>query len=237
MAMLRESPDALTTRAASTVSPVITTGHDLCTACGVNPRAGKGANTKCVPCLKAAAAAYSRHRAEAEATYASRIAVSAKTCRGCKKELSLGAFAPHPLAKDGHRNFCRKCVAKGRRHNHQMTPKRKARARELRQRPEQKARNLEAVYRWRAANPAAIAAHAVVDEAIRTGEITPPKTCQAHGCRKRRGLASHHNSYAANRRKAVVWLCSSHHRSAHSGRPVALKKSAGIKVAHAPKAA
>ena len=181
--------------------------------------------------------AWGTTRAAAEAIIAERRKASQKTCRTCRKELPLGAFAPYARSKDGHRRSCRKCVATGRAPKKQHTPEQKARAAELRKQPHRKAANLEAVYKWRAANPDAIAAHAAVDAALKAGEIVPAKTCQAADCRKRRGLASHHNSYAASRRKVVVWLCNSHHRTAHSGRLVPLKKSAGAKVARAPNAA
>ena len=125
-------------------------------------------------------------------------------------------------------------MATGRAAPKQRTPEQKARDAELRKEPHRKAANLESVYKWRAANPDAIAAHLAVDKALKDGELVPAKTCQAHGCRKRRSLSSHHNSYAPNRRKAVVWLCAQHHRQTHSGQPVPLKKTAPCKLAKAP---
>jgi hypothetical protein len=237
MAALREPDGFLSPGEASTVSPVIAPDDSLCTVCGVNPRAGRGSNTKCVPCLKAAAALYHQHRAEAEATYAARLAASAKTCKACKRALPLGAYAPHPNAKDGHRNICRKCVAKGCRSRPAPTPEQRARHAARARQPEQRARNLAAVYRWRATHPEAVAAHEAVDRAIAAGELAPTKSCEAQGCKKRSRLESHHNSYAPNRRKAVIWLCRDHHRAAHNGPPVPLKKTAPVKFAKAPKAA
>jgi hypothetical protein len=176
-------------------------------------------------------------RAAAEAQLAARLADTTKVCRSCKKPKSFDAFAPNKIARDGRRRDCRACVAAGRSPAKGRSPEQKARRAELNKQPHRRAGVLASVYRWRAANPDAIAAHAAVDVAIRSGEIVPAKTCQAHGCKKRNGLASHHNSYAANRRKRVVWLCRHHHRTVHTGRNVPLKKSAPCKVASAPKAA
>jgi hypothetical protein len=236
MAAYRE-PDALTTGEPSTVSLVIAPDDSLCTVCAVHPRAGRGRNTKCVPCLKAAAALYHQHRAEAEAAYAARLAAGTKTCRACKKALPLGAYAPHPKGKHGRRVICRKCVSKGCRSRPAATPEQRARHAARARQPEQRARNLAAVYRWRASHPEAVAAHEAVDRAIAAGELAPTKSCEAQGCKKRSRLDSHHNSYAPNRRKAVIWLCRDHHRAAHNGPPVPLKRTAPVKFAKAPKAA
>jgi hypothetical protein len=234
MATLRE-PDAAP---AGAIGPA-PTRHDptLCAICHARPRAGRGALTRCVPCIKAQAERDRQDRAAAEALVAARLAATTKVCRSCKRSKSFDAFAPNKTAKDGRRCDCRACVAAGRAGTKQRTPEQKKRRAELNKQPHRRAGILASVYRWRAANPDAIAAHAAVDKAMCKGDLVPAKMCQAEGCRRRKSLHSHHNSYAASQRTRVLWLCRDHHGAVHTGRPVPLKKSAHCKFAKAPKAA
>jgi hypothetical protein len=234
MAMLRE-PD--TAPAGCAIAPAPIPGPNLCVVCNARPRAGRGALSRCVACIKAEAERDRQDRAAAEAQLAARLAATTKVCRTCKRTKALDAFTANKNAKDARRRDCKACVSAGRSPTKRRSPAEKARRAKLNKQPHRRAGILASVYRWRAANPDAIAAHAAVDVAIRSGDIVPAKTCQAHGCKKRSGLASHHNSYAANRRKCVVWLCRHHHRTVHTGRNVPLKKSAPCKVASAPKPA
>jgi hypothetical protein len=234
MAMLRE-PDAASAGGGTAPAPI--PDPTLCTVCGEHPRAGRGALSRCVRCIKAEAERDRQERAAAAALVAARLAATAKICRSCRKPKSLNAFAPSKIARDGRQRNCKACITAGRARTKQRTRAQKKRRAELNKQPHRRAGILASVYRWRAANPDAIAAHAAVDEAMRAGGIVPAKTCQAEGCRRRKSLHSHHNSYAASQRTRVLWLCRDHHGAVHTGRPVPLKKSAHCKLAKAPKAA
>ena len=62
MATAARQAELLLDGGASSV-PLVIPDASLCTSCGVNPRAGKGACTKCVACLRAAAERYRQERA------------------------------------------------------------------------------------------------------------------------------------------------------------------------------
>jgi hypothetical protein len=232
MAALRE-PDALAPAGGEAIAPAIVLG--LCIVCGVNPKAAQGRLSRCLPCIRQAAEQNRQARIAAEAALAAKR--TTKVCSSCKRTKAMADFSPHRLAKDGRRKDCRQCVAADRVKRKQRTDAQKARAKELAQQPHRKIANLLSVLQWQARNGEAIEAQRAVDRAIRAGEIVPAKSCQAAGCKRRSGLASHHNSYAANRRKRVVWLCNQHHRITHSGRNVPLKRTAPVKFARAPQAA
>ena len=233
--MAVREPDALTTGAASTVPPVITTGPpDLCTTCHVNPRHAHGRLSRCLDCVRAEAERARNARAEAERIVVARRAELTKPCRCCQKVKALADFAPHPIAKDGRRRDCRSCVARGRAKGKLRTPAQLAKDRERANRPERKTRNLEAVHRWQATNKAALQAHKAVSVAVREGKLTPPSSCQVQGCRRRKRLHAHHRSYHPKCRLKVIWMCAQHHKSIHSGLKLKLKAGAAFKTAVAP---
>jgi hypothetical protein len=237
MATLREPDGDLATGAASTVSPVIS-GYDLCAACHVNPRHAHGRLSRCLPCIRADAQRFRDTRAAAEAALAARTEQPTKVCRTCSKPKSLGEFARHARGKDGRRTHCRSCVNAGKvKRNPPLSAEQRARDRERRRHPDYLARNLEAAHAWQARNATAVDARKAVTRAVKSGTITPAKTCQVAGCRKRSGLHGHHNSYAPRNHLRVVWLCRGHHQSVHAGMRFKLKAAARCRTAYAPETA
>ena len=230
--MSLRAPDALALGEASVAPAIIAV--PLCARCGENPRAGCGALSRCIPCIREAAERDRQDRIAAEALVAERLRQTVKVCRTCKREKSVADFSPHRLAKDGRRKNCRACVSANRVKRKALTPEQKARDRELRQQPHRKAANLEAVISWQARNPAAIRAARLLDADVRHAKITPATTCEAERCEATGRLHGHHNSYS---RRRVAWLCAGCHRLCHSGVPLRLKESAALRVARAPKTA
>jgi hypothetical protein len=224
---------ALAGDGADAVPPIVI---DLCVQCGLRPRAAGGRLSRCLACVKRSAEEDRIARALAEAKLAARVEQPTKRCRSCKADKPLDGFARHRLSRDGLRHDCRSCVANGKaKRRKPLTEAQREADRAARRAPHRMAANLESVIAWQTRNGAAREAHRVVDRAVRAGEVVPAKVCQGAGCKRRSGLVSHHNSYARNRRKRVVWLCQQHHRIVHSGRNLPLKRTAPVRFAKAPK--
>jgi hypothetical protein len=229
-ASLRE-PDALAPAGGEgiTAPPIIL---DPCVVCGVNPKAANGRLSRCISCIKAAAAEDRAARAAAEAALAEKRAESIKACRTCKRTKALADFSPHRLSKDGRRHDCRACVALGRtKRRKPLTEAQRQADRAARQSPHRKATNLESVIAWQTRNPAAVRAARLLDADIRHGKVSRATVCEAERCEATGRLCGHHNAY--NRRR-VAWLCPGCHRRVHSGIPLRLKDSAALRVARAP---
>lgn len=73
-------------------------------------------------------------------------------------------------------------------------------------------RDISPQLKWNRANPQAIAAHRVVDRAIRRGELHR-EPCQICGA----PAEAHHESYEEP--LVVMWLCRFHHRRHHDRGP------------------
>jgi hypothetical protein len=214
--------------------PPIVADPSLCAVCGVGKRAGSGLLTRCMGCIKADAQRARDAGAAARARVAATVGAS-KTCRTCQRSKPLVEFGTHARSKDGHRRDCRKCVATGKaERNKPLTAEQKIRDRARRQTAHYRAKNLAAAVAWQTRNADAVAARNAVGAAKKAGTLVPPRSCQAEGCRKRRQLHAHHNSYTARNRLRVAWLCGSHHRTVHAGLKLKLKAGAAFKTAVAP---
>jgi hypothetical protein len=69
----------------------------------------------------------------------------------------------------------------------------------------------EAMSEWKANHPEAIAAHTILQKAVRAGTIIKPNKCSQ--CHKIKRLSAHHNNY--NKPLEIEWLCSSCHKLKH----------------------
>jgi hypothetical protein len=214
------------------------TDPNLCISCNLRPRHAHGKLSRCLPCIKADAQRFRDVRAKAEATLAAKTEQPTKVCRTCRKPKAVGEFARHARGKDGRRAHCRSCVTAGKvKRAKPLSPERQARDRERRRSPEYLAKNLEAAHAWQARNKVAVAARKAVTKAVKTGALTPAKTCQVVGCRKRSGLVGHHNSYVPRNHTRVVWVCRAHHQSTHAGMRFKTKAAAAYRTAYAPETA
>lgn len=207
---------------------------ELCSVCHGNPRAGRGASLRrCLPCIRKAAEADRLAREEAQRRHISKLLElkpdkPVKTCRTCHSMRPLEAFAKHRLSKDGHQYHCKSCVAVGRKRKRPvMSPEQIEADRRRRAEPHRRESNLAAVVRWQANHPEAGHARRALKRAVKIGAVTPAACCEAKGCTEER-VQGHHSSYKQARR--ATWLCASHHRRAHAGHRVPLKKGGRVRL-------
>jgi hypothetical protein len=218
--------------------PPTVANPDLCVTCRERPRHAGGRLQRCLVCIKSAAQQVRDTRAQIEAALAAKAEQPTKVCRTCAKAKPLGDFARHASGKDGRRAHCRACVSAGKvKRSKPLSPEGQARDRERRRSPEYLAQNLAASHAWQTRNKVAVEARRAVTKAVKAGTLTPAKTCQILGCRKRSGLVGHHNSYAPRNRIRVVWVCRAHHQSVHSGVRFKTKAAASYRTAYAPETA
>ena len=137
-----------------------------------------------------------------------------KTCRTCKAELPLEAFAEHNGSRDGRRLDCRECLLSGRRKLKIETPAQRARRKERQARKKWQRSYRAARGRHQARFPKAARAGRIAKEAARTGRIPKPAHCQVLDCTETRHLERHHHDY--DRPLEVLWACAAHHRRGHS---------------------
>lgn len=137
-----------------------------------------------------------------------------KSCRTCKTEQPLSAFARHNGSHDGYRQHCRECLRTGRRQPKRETEDQRAQRRRRQSRQTWRRSHLQALARHQARFPRAAAATRAVQVAIKAGRITPAKGCQAAGCTFTGRLEAHHNDHA--RPLEVLFVCPAHHRRGHS---------------------
>jgi hypothetical protein len=153
-----------------------------------------------------------------------------KTCVGCGRGLSLGAFGKRACARDGLQSNCRECMAarqlrafladpervrdKSRRYRaqHQDTVRERNRDRKGRMAPAQRAVEAARCRAWEAAHPGVHAAWMLVGHAVRSGRLVKPSACEACGLDGR--LHGHHHRGDTDPLD-VVWLCLTCHNAAH----------------------
>lgn len=133
-----------------------------------------------------------------------------KACFKCEKELPLEDFYKHSKMADGHLNKCKACT-KNDVFKHRRNPESRERvlaydrARGNRQGPEYRQAHREA-------NPLAVKARYMVNNAVRDGKLEKPDRC-SH-CNETKRLVGHHEDYT--RPLEVVWLCDACHRQLHA---------------------
>jgi hypothetical protein len=62
---------------------------------------------------------------------------------------------------------------------------------------------------------------------VKNGAVIPAPCCEAVGCDEKR-VQGHHSSYRQARR--ATWLCAKHHRRAHAGHRVRLKRGGRVRL-------
>jgi hypothetical protein len=233
MATLRES-DLAPAGGGTTAPPITTADPAVCRQCHERPRLG--ALSRCKKCIKDAADADRRSRAEAQATVAARAKApnpeGHKRCRACRVVKPLNAFSPHQRSLDGHRHACKPCVKNGFTTAKPRSAEQRARQKAAAAKPERRARNRQAVRAWSARHPKASHARTVVHRALRKGLITRPACCQIAGCDETRVVA-HHDDYDAP--LAVLHICRPCHKKLHAGTELDLKSDVPPKLARIPR--
>lgn len=108
-----------------------------------------------------------------------------------------------------HRDLCRT-----RNLNHARSEKGKATRKKIAAAWEKSERGRRWRKRWREKNRRVIAAHAAVRNAIRSGKMVRPQSCER--CSSEKNIqAHHHRGYSAEFNLDVVWLCSGCHAVAN----------------------
>lgn len=171
--------------------------------------------------------------------------VRVRTCREC------GFVGPETLFKrtDHRQNICNKCETARRQADYRANAEaekarskayydthraeRQACSRAYAKSQRGRLKNREAVRRYKNRYPERTSARHSANLALKRGDLSKPKVCQALGCSSMNSLHAHHSDYG--RPLSVDWLCREHHEAVHHVGPVKLKASASRKYARAPK--
>lgn len=146
-----------------------------------------------------------------------------KTCFKCRVCKPLSDFYPHPQMADGHLNKCKVCACSDaaiHREAHITNPdwikneRERCRIKAARHRAAGTSHESSPVVkkRWLLANKLKRKAQGIANNAVRSGELTPPEACEMCSVPSS-SLAKHHHDYT--RPLAVVWLCSACHGVLH----------------------
>lgn len=121
-----------------------------------------------------------------------------KLCSHCRLEKPLDAFGKNRTRKDGLHNFCRQCLSVI---DYKRKPSESTR---------EKARQRSAT---RVIDPKKRAAKHVLQAAVRAGRIKRWPVCAVPECTRTK-VEGHHADY--DNHLGVTWLCTMHHRLAHT---------------------
>jgi len=154
-------------------------------------------------------------------------AISHKKCFECNESKSLNEFYRNSKMANGLLNKCKSCirkdVLKNRRKNieyyrgydrkRQLTEERKKQKliyskKYIKLYPERKLATMKA---YRTRNPEKYAAHTIINNAIKTGNIKKPDCCSV--CSKETVVEGHHHDYS--KPLEVIWVCSQCHKDIH----------------------
>ena len=137
-----------------------------------------------------------------------------KRCRDCGETKAVGAFYTHPETRDGYRNSCKACCnTRVMARSNLMMDNESYRERKRAQRRKAAVKARALGYR-RKRDKNAAQAHNLVNYAIETGALLPPRHCEecGHDFSDFRREA-HHEDYA--KPLVVCWLCSRCHGKRH----------------------
>lgn len=153
-----------------------------------------------------------------------------KTCFKCGEEKPLTDFYKHKQMADGHLNKCKECTKRDSKNNrdknveyyreydawrYKNDPKVKDRHVRYRKTEPCKASERKSRARWIERNPEASAAHVILNNAVRRGNISKPEHCSCCGkFTPSRKLHGHHHDYA--KPLDVTWLCVDCHFYLHN---------------------
>ena len=136
-----------------------------------------------------------------------------KTCFKCNLSKNISCFYKHKHMKDGHLNKCIEC-AKNDVHIHRNLNLEKIQAydRDRGALPHRRYLSSKICIEYRKNNPNRYKATTYIQNAIKKGVIErlPCEICGAINSH------AHHSSYSEDMWLYVTWLCSIHHKAAHS---------------------
>jgi ribosomal protein S27AE len=148
-----------------------------------------------------------------------------KTCRECGIEKPLDQYYKHKAMADGHLNKCIECV-KSRVKKYSLEnvdrireysakkaklPKYVAARKEYAKSEAGKLAHKRALQAYRERYPIKVAAHGIVQYAIREGRITKQEICSECGSTKK--IEAHHDDYS--KPLDIRWLCEDCHKEWH----------------------
>jgi len=149
-----------------------------------------------------------------------------KVCFKCGADKPLTEFYKHSGMKDGFLNKCKECAKRDSRENRalkvgyyreydrdrfQSDPKVRERNRRYQKTEDGKVSMRRSRLRWLEENREKRAAHIILGNRIRKGEVIKPDVCSC--CGEAGTLHGHHNDYS--RPLEVEWLCPSCHVKKH----------------------
>lgn len=137
-----------------------------------------------------------------------------KICIHCDKVLPLEMFYKHPSTADGRLNKCIDC-AKAYQTARRNANLERERALDRKRKTSVKSPEKRKEYKdaWKSRNQDAVAAHRLLNQAVRSGRIVRPAVCSSCGETSSRTLHGHHEDYA--KPYDVVWLCHQCHGKQH----------------------
>ena len=148
-----------------------------------------------------------------------------KPCFKCGETKPLSAFYKHPRMADGHVNKCKECNKRDVRENREARidyyleydrmrgylPKRVEARKEYRKTEPGKESMRRGSKKWIQHNQVKHAAHTILRNALRSGNVITPKICSECGSKGR--IHGHHDDYAFP--LVVRWLCQQCHSKWH----------------------
>ena len=140
-----------------------------------------------------------------------RCNMDTKTCFKCGVEQPRSEFYRHPQMGDGLLGKCKSCTKRD------VMENRDKKLDQFREYDRERGNRQTAMWKrnYRAANPLKVAAHASVNNALKTGRLTK-QPCEVCGAAYR--IHGHHDDYS--KPLDVRWLCAKHHRQHHNGRRI-----------------
>lgn len=151
-----------------------------------------------------------------------------KTCFKCGETKPMDAFYRHSQMKDGHLSKCKDCTRKDVKANRdakadyyreydrkrfQEDPRVRERHQQYRKTAAGSSSISAAQAKWISANPEKRAAHNILGNAVRDGNILKPERCSMCGTGGR--IEGHHEDYS--KPLEVIWLCPQCHVDTHKG--------------------
>ena len=131
-----------------------------------------------------------------------------KACKSCGDVKAEAEFYAQPTSSDGIAGICKECHKAAMRRNRVQNIERIReydRRRGARQTPEYRRK-------YRAANAEKYAAHVLVGNAVRDGQLQKPDACEQ--CGSTFHIEGHHDDYS--KPLEVRWLCAACHKQHHA---------------------
>lgn len=129
-----------------------------------------------------------------------------KKCFKCGEVKPLSEFYKHKQMKDGHVNKCKEC------NKNDVSRHRSENIEKIREYDRNRGNRQDSEYQklWRKENPKKYAAHCMVNNHVRAGNLHS-QNCEICGKEK---TVAHHDDYS--KPLNVRWLCQAHHKQWHA---------------------